>query len=113
MKIILKIIFLFFLSSKFAIAQTDTVRIKTSAQCDDCKERIEKYLSFEKGIKSSALDVDTKVITVVYNSEKTNTDKIREAITKVGYDADSLSADEKGYKRLPKCCQKEGDVHQE
>jgi mercuric ion binding protein len=111
-KIIFALAFIFILGFVQSIqAQTDTVRIKTSAICEQCKERIENDLSFEKGIKSSNLDLNTKVVTVVYNSKKTNEQKIREAITKIGYDADSLAADPKSYKKLPDCCKHESTEH--
>ena len=58
-------------------SQTDTVKIKTSAVCNTCKKTIEESLSFEKGIKKSSLDLETKVITVIYNPSKTNAEKIR------------------------------------
>ena len=103
-KIILLLIGIFL--SKFSFAQMDTVRIKTSAICDQCKDRIEHDLSFEKGVKKAVLDLKTKEVMVVYNSKKTDVQKIREAITKSGYDADSLVADPKSYRRLPDCCQK-------
>ena len=103
-----KIVFLFILLllHKFSFAQMDTVIIKTSAICDQCKERIEHDLSFEKGVKTAVLDLKTKEVTVVYNPAKTDVEKIRIAITKSGYDADSLMADPKAYRRLPDCCQK-------
>ena len=87
-------------------AQTDTVRIQTSAICETCKKTLEHDLSFEKGVKNSELDIDSKILTVVYNAEKTTPEKIRIAVTKSGYDADSLHADAKAYKRLPECCKK-------
>ena len=89
-------------------AQTDTVRIKTSAICQECKERIEHDLSFEKGVKSNVMNLDTKEVTVVYNSQKTDPEKIRVAITKIGYDADSLKAEAKAFKKLPECCRAPG-----
>ncbi len=91
---------------KSASSQTDTIRIKTSAQCEMCKNTIESDLSFEKGVKNSDLNMENKIITVIYNPEKTNPEKIMKAITKSGYDADSLKADAKAYKRLPDCCKK-------
>ena len=88
-------------------AQNDTVRIQTSAICEQCKVQIENDLSFEKGVKSSNLDLKTKMITVIYNHE-TDAEKIRIAITKIGYDADSLKAFSKDYKKLPDCCKNTG-----
>jgi copper chaperone CopZ len=87
-------------------AQTDTVRIKTSAVCDQCKEKIENDLSFEKGVKTVKLDLTTKEVTVVYNAKKTDEQKIREAITQIGYDADTLKANAKAFNKLPDCCKK-------
>jgi copper chaperone CopZ len=76
-----------------------------------CKEIIEKDLSFEKGVKKTNVDLESKSITVIYNSEKTDPDKIRLAITKTGYDADSIPGDQKAYSRLPECCKKEKETH--
>ena len=87
-----------------ASAQTETVKIKTSAVCEMCKYAIEKDLAFEKGVKTSDLDVETKVVTVQYNSKKTSPDIIRKRITMVGYHADTLQRDAKAYSKLPDCC---------
>ncbi len=89
----------------------DTVKIQTSAKCNDCKERLEHNISFEKGVKSVELDNETKILTVVYKTAKTNKEKIKIAITKVGYDADEMPADQKAHDRLPACCQKGAEPH--
>ncbi len=94
-----------------ANAQNDTIRIKTSAICDQCKERIENDLSFEKGVKTINFDLKDKVVMVVYNAKKTDAQTIRIAITKIGYDADSLKADPKSFSRLPDCCKNDGKHH--
>ncbi len=85
------------------------VKIKTSSQCYDCKARIEEALTFEKGVKKSELDVESKIVTVSYRKNKTSPEKIRTAISKAGYDADDVAADPKAYSKLPACCQKPDD----
>ena len=85
---------------------TAELKIKTSAVCDMCKETIEKYMAFEKGVKKSSLDVDSKILTVTYNPQKTSPEKIRNAVSKSGYDADHVLADAKAYKKLDACCKK-------
>ena len=87
-----------------ASAQTETVEIKTSAVCEMCKYTIEKDLAFEKGVKSSELNVDSRILTVNYNAKKTNAETIRKRITMIGYHADSLLRDTKAYSKLPDCC---------
>jgi len=90
------------------------IKVKTSAQCGMCKDRIEKALAYEKGVYSSNLDLKTKEVTVVYNPKKISPDKIRLAISKVGYQADDLKADPFAYEELPPCCKLPDDKnHQE
>ena len=91
-----------------AKAQTEKVEIKTSAICGMCKNAIERDLAFEKGVKTAEMDLDTKVVTVEYNAKKTNPEKIRTRITKVGYDADDKKRDPKAYAKLPACCKDGG-----
>ena len=99
---------LFLFCSSIIYAQSDTLRVQTSAECGTCKKKLEKELLFEKGVRSANLNLDNKVITVVYSADKTNADKIRAAISKVGYAADSIPADKKAYNRLPDCCKIDG-----
>jgi mercuric ion binding protein len=94
-----------------ANAQTDTLRVHTSAQCSSCKKKIEHDMAYVKGVKSTNLDLKTKELIVVYSTEKTSPEKIRVAITKIGYDADSLPADKKAYDELSDCCKKGGHDH--
>jgi copper chaperone CopZ len=77
-----------------------------------CKETIEKALAFEPGVKASLLNVESKIVTVKYNPAKTTPDKIRIAISKVGYDADDLKADPTAYDKLSPCCKKDGPKHE-
>ncbi|TAE30874.1 MAG: heavy-metal-associated domain-containing protein [Cytophagales bacterium] len=95
------------------VADDKEVKIKTSAVCEMCKERIERNLSFEKGVKEAVLDVDTKVVTVKFNPSKTDVNKIKANINKTGYDADEAIADADGYKKLPSCCKKGAHSHKD
>ena len=89
--------------------KTAELEIKTSAQCNMCKETIEKAMAFEKGVTKANLDVETKILKVTYKLNKTTPDLIRKAVTAVGYDADDLPADEKAYSNLSDCCKKPED----
>jgi mercuric ion binding protein len=60
--------------------KTVELKVKTSAVCGQCKDRIEKGMAYEKGIKDINLDVDTKIATVRYNPLKTTPAAIRVAI---------------------------------
>lgn len=99
------------LASLTAKAQTQnnnqqTVSIKTSAVCGMCKRTIEKAVAGQNGVSSTSLNVDSKILTVVFDTRKTDTDKLRKVVTEVGYDADSLHAQQKAYNNLNACCKK-------
>jgi len=87
------------------------VKIKTSAVCDMCKERIEKNLSLSKGVTEAILNLDDKVVTVKYNPKKTDEAAIRKIITDTGYDADNLQCSQTAHDKLPDCCQKTAEAH--
>src|SRR5688572_8968684 len=80
------------------------IKIKTSAECEMCKATIEKVMAYTKGVKKATLDLKTRELTVVYNPKKTSPDEIRKAISEAGYDADSIPANNKAYKKLEACC---------
>jgi len=110
----------FCLASLSATAQQATsqpaaaqIQFRTSAVCDMCKKTLEKAMAYEKGVKAAELDIDSQTLTVVYQPDKTTPDKLRRAISLTGYDADSVQADPRAYKRLPDCCKKEMGVHHE
>ncbi|MDG1475676.1 MAG: heavy metal-associated domain-containing protein [Vicingaceae bacterium] len=111
----LSIIALIIISTNNIKAQTtkskETIVIKTSTECNMCKERVEKEMAYTKGIISSSLNVEKAELTVVYKSHKTTPEKIRKTISDLGYDADDVKANKKAHNELPNCCQKGGMSH--
>lgn len=93
------------------ISELVVVEIQTSAICGMCKKRLEHDIAFEKGVKSVELNDETKVLTVKFKEGKNTKEKIKKAITKVGYDADEMPAVKKAYDALPECCKKGNDPH--
>jgi periplasmic mercuric ion binding protein len=91
------------------VKKTDEVKILTSAQCEMCKDRIETAMAYEKGVVKSNLDLETKILTVKYKTDKTTTDQIRKAVAALGYDADDVVANDEAYQKLPNCCKKPDD----
>lgn len=92
-------------------AKRDTIIIKTSTECNMCKERVEKEMAYTKGIITSNLNVEKAEFTVVFKPHKTTPEKIRQSIANIGYDADNIKANQKAHDNLPTCCQKGGMSH--
>jgi copper chaperone CopZ len=84
------------------------VQIQTSAQCLECKVRIEEKLLYSKGIKYATLDDRTKIVTVGYSSKKLTEAQIKQFIAETGYDADEVKATKEGFDKLPMCCRPVG-----
>ncbi len=72
--------------------------------CGMCKTKIEKAANSVEGVSSVNWNVDTKVITLLFNESKTNLDAIHNAIAKVGYDTDKVKANDEVYNNLHGCC---------
>lgn len=85
--------------------------IHTNAVCGDCKHRIETEMLYVKGVRGVMVDLDREVIHVDYQPKKTDPDKLREAVSKIGYLADDVQPDRKARKELPDCCQMTKDEH--
>lgn len=56
-------------------------------ECQNCVKRIKDNLRFEKGVKAINPDLKTKLVTVQYDSEKTDPDKLIKAFAKINYKA--------------------------
>lgn len=92
-------------------SKLETFTIKTSAVCQQCKDRLEHDMAFEKGVRSVTLDLETKELTVTFKRGKNTKENLKKAVTKIGYDADDLVADQKAYDALPTCCKKDVAPH--
>lgn len=93
-------------------AKYETVVIQTSAECGQCKERIEDGLNYLKGVTFAELDLETKKVTVKYSTKKVSFQQIKEKINSIGYDADDMKANPDVVKKLPACCQPGGMKNQ-
>jgi copper chaperone CopZ len=86
----------------------EKTEIQTSAQCGDCKERIESKLNYTKGVVFAELDLDSKKVTVKFKSSVITKEHIKEIIAEIGYDADDVKAKPENVEKLPNCCRPGG-----
>jgi copper chaperone CopZ len=91
----------FFLSLTFAAsilaisaksAASDTTVVfkldpETPMHCESCENRIKGDLRFAKGLKEIKTSLPDQTVSVKFNKAKTNTEKIVEALDKLGYTA--------------------------
>jgi mercuric ion binding protein len=115
LSIISMLVLYIFVFGNVGIAQNESkiekVSIKTSAVCKQCKARLEENLPFEKGVTAVSLDLETKIVSIEFKKGKNSKEKLKKAISDLGYDADDIPANQKAYDRLPDCCKKDAAPH--
>lgn len=92
--------------ASMGFAQTKTETLKVSGECSLCKKKIESAAK-KAGASYALWDVDSKELTIKYNSTSTNTANIEKAIAAGGYDTPDFKTTDEAYNKLDKCCQYE------
>lgn len=106
MKNFTSIVLVIILAAASALAQKNTTvtdSFHVSGNCGMCKKRIEAA-SMIKGVVNASWNMDTQIMKVVYNSNKTSLEAIQQSIANIGHDTEKYKADEKAYKHLHSCC---------
>lgn len=78
--------------------------IEVDGVCMMCKERIEKAAIKTKGVKSAVWNVETHMLSLIFDERKTTLDTIHQRIADVGHDTEKVTATEKAYNSVHNCC---------
>lgn len=57
-------------------------------KCENCVKKINSNIRFEKGLKDFNTDLKTKTVTITYDADKTNIEKLKEGFKKFHYEAE-------------------------
>jgi mercuric ion binding protein len=98
--------FLLLAVSTTGFAQSKSEKFKVSGECGTCKKKIEAAAK-SAGASYASWNIDTKELSVKYNSTSSNTAKIEKAIAAVGYDTPEYKATNDSYNKLDDCCKYE------
>ncbi len=72
--------------------KAEKVTFLVSMHCENCKAKIEKNISWEKGVKDLSVDLDKKTVAITYNTQNTTEEKLKDAIVKLGFKAEVIPA---------------------
>ncbi|MEX2350484.1 MAG: heavy-metal-associated domain-containing protein [Flavobacteriaceae bacterium] len=78
--------------------------IEVDGVCMMCKDRIEKAAIKTKGVKSAVWDVQTHMLSLIFDERKTSLDTIHQRVADVGHDTEKITATEKAYNSVHNCC---------
>lgn len=99
-----------FSSSAQEKRKTEIIIIKTQINCDHCKQcescggRFDREIPFIKGVKDYSFDEKAMTLTLTYNTKQITPEKLREAISNIGFDADDVKANPEAVAKLDDCC---------
>lgn len=68
----------------------ETVEIRLDEMCQNCVNKIDKYIAFEKGITALDIDKDNMSVNVTYWASQTDTTKLKKAFTKVKLNVEEM-----------------------
>lgn len=77
---------------------------KVYGNCNMCKKRIEKAAAIE-GVTKADWNVQSKIMTVSYDTSRTSSAAIQQKIAAAGHDTEKQKAPDEVYSKLPGCCQ--------
>lgn len=96
MKIKVIVIFIILLTAGFGFtaraqkqnSQTAEVTFTVNLHCQNCVKKVEANIPFEKGVTDMKISLDDRTVWLEYNPAKTDTEKLKKAIEKLGYKAE-------------------------
>ncbi|MHC8948100.1 TonB-dependent receptor domain-containing protein [Sphingobacterium hungaricum] len=91
------------LSNQQVFAQQTKTSFDVVGNCGMCKKRIEKAAT-EAGAKTADWSIETRKLTIEFDSSKVSLDKIKQQIASVGHDTEEFRASDEVYEKLHECC---------
>lgn len=76
--------------SGLAMAKEATTSIKVpKMDCDACAVVVKQALAKTKGVKNANIDVDKRIVTVVYEDSQVGVPQLRQVIQKTGFEVEA------------------------
>ncbi len=91
-------------TTEFAAGEITKITIQTNAYSAKSKDVFAAKLPFVKGVKEFTFDERTSRIMVTYDTKKTTPEAIRQEISKLGFNADNVTANAEARAKLPIEC---------
>ena len=61
-------------------------------ECNNCKEKVNNVLAFEKGVRKLSYDVEKRTVTITFEDTKTNVETLQNSLVKyLNYNSEVLS----------------------
>ena len=72
--------------------KTENVVYLVNIHCNDCKEKIENKIPFEKGVKDLEVDMEKNQVTITFDPQKTDKEKVKKALQNLEFQVKEVPA---------------------
>jgi len=69
----------------------EQVVFSVSMNCHNCEQKIKKNIPYEKGVKDLTTNLDKKLVTIKYQTDKTDKAKLKKSIEKLGFTCEEVT----------------------
>ena len=66
------------------------VVFSVSMDCHNCEQKIKKNIPYEKGVKDLNTALDKQLVTIKYQTDKTDKAKLKKSIEKLGFTCEEI-----------------------
>lgn len=73
------------------VVKDTTICLRVEMDCMSCKQKIEKNIAFEKGVKALDVDFAKKTVTIKYHKEKNTPQQLKQSIENLKYKAEFIA----------------------
>lgn len=91
------------LSAQYPVLYKTTTFKVDGDYCGFCKKRIEEAAMIE-GVRKAEWNMDSKILTLVYDPKIVKIDDVQKSIMSVGHDTEKYKAPDSIYYELPETC---------
>ena len=71
-------------------SKEEQVVFSVSMDCHSCEQKIKKNIPYEKGVKDLTTNLEKKLVTIKYQTDKTDKAKLKKAIEKLGFTCEEV-----------------------
>ena len=63
----------------------EQVVFSVSMDCHNCEQKVKKNIPYEKGVKDLTTNLEKQLVTIKYQTNRTDKDKLQKSIEKLGF----------------------------
>ena len=67
--------------------------------CENCERKVKNNIKFEKGVKEFSTDLKTRTVSITYDADKTNVEKLKAGFKKFNYEPEFVEETKQAEKK--------------